>query len=190
MESTLALSFCIFLLLLAGINVYLSALAAFRRTTRGATEFSFLLLSTAFYCGGYALELLQTNINPILDIIIKFEYLGIAPIPACLFLFAYVYTTGKKPNPWMSLLLFSIPLLSFILVFTVKSHSFYYINPRLEPFHGFYVFAFERGIFYWVNSAFLHFFSVLSVGMLVRFALTSRTRLRKKAWIKIGRAHV
>ncbi len=183
MEKSLALTISISLFLFAGLNVYLSALSAVRRTTRGAIEFSFLLLAVALYCGGYALELLQTELDPVLDVILRFEYIGITTIPFLIFIFAYRYTTGKVLQPAVFVMLIAISVFFYILVWTVRSHTFFYIHPRMEQHEGLYVLVFERGIFYYAQLVYQQILSIVSVLILVRYAFTSHSRLRRQAWV-------
>ena len=183
MEKSLALTISMVLFLFAGLNVYLSALSSFSRTSRGAIEFSFLLLAVALYCGGYALEILQTELAPVLDIILRFEYIGITAIPLLIFIFAYRYTTGRALQPAVFVMLISISVFFYILVLTVRNHNFFYIHPRMEQQEGLYVLIFERGMFYYAQLVYQQILGIVSVGMLVHYAIHSRSKLRTQAWI-------
>lgn len=186
MVTVTPLQLSIFLLISAGINVYFSAISAFRKTIRGAFEFSFLLFAVALYCGGYAIELLQTTIDPVLDIILRFEYLGIAPIPFLIVCFVYRFTKDRPLNPVIFIVLFSFAVFFYILIWTVRKHTLFYINPRVEQQGLFTVIVFERGVFYYVQLAYQQLLTILSITMMTRFALNSHSRLRKQAWLIVA----
>ncbi|HOT59700.1 MAG TPA: diguanylate cyclase [Spirochaetales bacterium] len=183
MDTSVALPISISLFLLAGLNVYLSALSIYRRTIRGATELSFLLLAMAFYCGGYALEIIQTELDPVLDVILRFEYIGIIAIPVFVLSFAYKYTTGRVLPPVIYIMLIAISMFFYLVLWTVRNHTLFYINPRLEYQAGFYLLVFERGVFYYVQLIYQQIIGIASLVMLVRYALQSHSKLRKQAWI-------
>ena len=80
-----------FLYASAAFFVVLALAALGRRETPGARPFSILMLAVALYLGAYAVELSSSNVNEGL-LALRFEYLGLAPMPVLWFLFARSYT--------------------------------------------------------------------------------------------------
>nr|WP_321497572.1 histidine kinase N-terminal 7TM domain-containing protein [uncultured Methanolobus sp.] len=129
------------------------------KETSGTTCFSFMLLATIIYSVFYALEISSESFDTAL-IFYKLEYLGIPFIPAFLLTFSVKYT-GKKH--WLTapviVSLFSVPLITMILVFTTGQHTLYHKNLMLSANTIFPALTFEPGIWYAVQE----FYNVLCI---------------------------
>lgn len=170
-----------FLLILyfsAGLSLYLMGVAWHSLHIPGAKEFFFLSLAIAFYTSGYALEISQTRLEDALWAV-RFEYLGIAFTPP-LILLTTMRLARPKPIPlWIKAGLFVIPIITFILVFTVEHHTFYYIHPRMVSNPFFVGLTFERGVWYWVFMVYQLTAGVFAPLILVVTALRSSPRRRR-----------
>ncbi|WP_340820595.1 histidine kinase N-terminal 7TM domain-containing protein [Methanolobus sp. WCC4] len=123
----------------------------------GTTCFTFLLISTIIYVFFYAMEISSTTFENALTFY-KLEYIGIPFIPAFFLTFAIKYT-GKKH--WLQtptiVALFSIPLVTMILVFTTEQHTLYHRSIIMSSATIFPSLVFEPGIWYAVQD----FYNVL-----------------------------
>ncbi|WP_321430565.1 histidine kinase N-terminal 7TM domain-containing protein [uncultured Methanolobus sp.] len=126
----------------------------------GTTCFSLMLFTTIIYSLFYALEISSNNFDTALSFY-KLEYLGMPFIPAFLLIFSVKYT-GKKH--WLSLpvlvAIFSIPLITMILVFTTSQHTLYHKNLMMISTNTIFpVLTFKPGIWYAVQE----FYNVLCI---------------------------
>ncbi|MFO7952464.1 MAG: histidine kinase N-terminal 7TM domain-containing protein [Bacillota bacterium] len=155
--------------------------------TRGEKSFSQLGLAIAFYTLSYVMELSSLTLEWKL-FWIRFEYIGIAFIPA-LFCLSALYYNGKitclrKP---VAAAIFIIPVVTVILANTNEFHNLIYQSAVLNTDGPFPILDFERGPWYWVNSAYI------IIGMLISNALffqlwlsTNRTHRRQIAVVLFG----
>jgi diguanylate cyclase (GGDEF)-like protein len=80
-------------------------------------------------------------------------------------------------------MIFSIPIITLLMVLTKQLHNLYYINPRMVDGGYFMVLDFEPGIWYYINFAYQHIISLGTIIILMRFARKSHRRQRKEAII-------
>ncbi len=124
------------------------------KETAGAKAFALLLISVAIYTLGYALETSSQDLTHMI-FWLRIQYLGLAPISGLMFLFALGYTHRTLPAPKASLIiLFFIPFVSLLIVWSSAIHELFYLNPRICTTGGFPVFAYDSGIWYWIHSSF------------------------------------
>ncbi|MDK2831782.1 MAG: two-component system, sensor histidine kinase and response regulator [Methanolobus sp.] len=129
------------------------------KEANGTTCFSLMLIATIIYSLFYSLEISSTNFDTAL-IFYKLEYIGIPFIPAFLLTFSIKYT-GKKQ--WLTapiiVSIFTVPLITMILVFTTERHSLYNQNLMMSTNTLFPALTFEPGIWYAVQE----FYNVLCI---------------------------
>ncbi len=166
---------------LAGLlAAYLAAWAQVRGRVPAAREFSLVMLASAVYALGYAIEISRADLPGMLDAI-RVEYVGIAYIPAGLLIFV-LHFTRQQPLRWYWIAaLLVIPAITFGMVLTVEHHSFFYIHPQAVPGEFFPVIAFGRGPWYYVNYAYLQALTVVSIALLLVRAGRSSGRQRIQA---------
>ena len=172
-----------FALPLVVLLIILSALLVHARKHKeatGTTCFSLMLLATIVYSLFYALEISSTNLDTAL-IFYKLEYLGIPFIPAFLLAFSIKYT-GKKH--WLSapliVSIFSIPLITMILVFTTTQHTLYNKNLVMSTNTIFPALTFEPGIWYAVQEFYNVLCIMFSILLLLKMWLEVIPALRKQ----------
>ena len=160
--------------------IFLSAWARLHARVPGAGEFSWLFLAVSLYALGYAFELSRTDLESVLQAL-RMEYLGVAPVPSFVLMFALHYTRGKPVAGWLKAVLLVIPCITIFLVFTVQYHSWYYINPHMINGEYFPVISFERGPWYYVHVSYLLLGTASSAVILLRYALQAKGKKKQQA---------
>lgn len=143
------------LLYFAGIVLLILAYKAWWfRYAPGAKGFIFLAFCCSIYTFFYALEISSSSLDKML-LWIKFEYIGIALIPAAYLLFALGYT-GKirlLPSP-LKTAIFIIPMVTILLIWTNDIHQLIYRTVTLDTEGPFPVISFEPGTWYWIHNGY------------------------------------
>ncbi|MDK2826867.1 MAG: two-component system, sensor histidine kinase and response regulator, partial [Methanolobus sp.] len=139
-----------------------------------------MLLATIIYSVFYTLEISSDNFNTAL-FFYKLEYLGIPFIPAFLLTFSVKYT-GKKQ--WLTVpalvSIFSIPLITMILVFTTGQHTLYNRNLMMNTNTIFPALTFDPGIWYAVQEFYNVLCIMFSILLLLKMWLEVIPALRKQ----------
>jgi PAS domain S-box-containing protein len=143
------------------------------KTAQGAKYLSLLLISIIFYSFFYALEISSTEIHTVL-IFYKIEYIGVSVLPLLFLLFTISYS-GKKSGLPKSImgLLFGIPVITLLLVFTTEHHDLFNKNMHIDYGGLFPVFYFDLGIWYWVHFIFTIICIIL--GLIILFSMLQVT---------------
>ncbi len=165
-------------LVLAGsTSLFLAATAWARRRVPGARELAVLLVGSALYSLAYAFELLRSDLDGILAFV-SLVYLALAIMIPAFLAFAWWITTGKGlPVPLLAALV-AWGLLAFAAVLTVRSHSFFYLNPRVSTDGPYPVIGFGRGPLYLVNFAMIELVAIAGAVLLAIRASRSVGRQR------------
>lgn len=125
-----------------------------RTTTRTAVPISFLLLSTSIWLFGYIIELTRTDLASRL-FWANVQYLGIAALPVAWFLFALEYTNRTK---WLVrkriALLFVIPTLTTILIWTNDFHGLFRTVESFRANEITSFWEFSRGPVFWIHTTY------------------------------------
>jgi diguanylate cyclase (GGDEF)-like protein len=168
----------IFLYVSAMLMVYLAAWAHLRSRVSAAREFSWLMVSVVIYTLGYSIEISRTDLSGILDAI-RFEYLGIAMVPALMLIFSLRFT--EKKLRWYAYgLILVIPFITIAMVFTVEYHSWFYIQPSVIQGALFPVVSFQRGPWYYVHFIYLQAAPAASAVLLILHAVRAGAKYRKQ----------
>ncbi|MBI9051980.1 MAG: diguanylate cyclase [Anaerolineaceae bacterium] len=170
----------IILYLVGLVSTYLAAWAQLRSRVPAAKEFFFLLMAVAVYAFGYAVELSRINIHGVLQAI-KLEYIGLAFIPSLLLVFVYHYIYKHSMKRKYALWFFIIPTITLLLVFSINSHSLFYINPQVVEGDFFPVLSFEKGNWYYVNFLYQQLVSITAIVLLALYARRNKGKQRKHA---------
>jgi diguanylate cyclase (GGDEF)-like protein len=170
----------IILFVVAALLVLFSAFAAAHRRVPGAGEFGHLMAASSIYAVGYGLELCQKDLGAMTSVI-RFEYIGIATLPAFWLLFALRFAGCARPKPGFLAALFAVPLVVLAALWSNNAHHLYYARTWVNADGAFPVFGFERGPFYWINFSFLQICSLAGNFVLIRYALRAPQFLRRQA---------
>jgi len=150
-----------------------------RKIARGSRYFAILAISCLVYSLTYVLMISSTTLEMML-LWIRFSYLGIATIPAFYVMFALAYT-GKadKLRAKTVAILFAIPLTTIILFNTNQYHELVYQNISLTTEWFFPSVYFDRGLWYWVQSAYASLAGLFSIGLFFNMWLNLHKLNRK-----------
>ena len=177
-----------FILVLSGIAS--AALAAWiyscRKKFYGTKEFSLFLLSASFFSLGYALEINQNTLSGIYDSL-KIQFIGI-PFTAVFFLlFSVKIATGRKINKFLYSILFIIPVITVILVFTVEKHSLIYISSSVVTGGMFPLLHYRAGLWYQINMiSLIGTASAAEILLFIKLFRTAGIRRKQIAFVFIS----
>ena len=171
----------LFLTLLAIVSLYLSGWSFMRRgRVAGALEFSLFLLSVALYDFGYAIEL---NCDTLEEIFwaLRIQYIGLPSMTAFYFLFALRFVYEKDFSIPIKLPFFLIPMITFILVWSLGNHDLFYKESSVVSSYGVSMLSYTPGVWYPIHFFYLVLLSlagevVLFMG-LFRFSRKKRKQV-------------
>ena len=176
--------FVIFLAVVGASMLFFAAYAAAQRRVRAAPQFAGLMGASAVYALGYSLELSKTTVEDMLAVI-RFEYLGIAAVPAFWLLFALAFSTRRRPTPILIAAIFAVPAIILAAVWTNDSFHLYYARVWARHDGPFPVFGFERGPLYWLFSAYIQFCVLVGNGAFIVHALRSPRFVRSQSLVAV-----
>lgn len=158
----------------------------FRRIP-GVRYFSLISFSGAVYTLFYALEI-SSNTFTEAYLFYRFEYLGIPFFPAFALLFGLTYTTSRTRIDWPLIsIIFLIPLLTVVFVFTNSSHQLFLKEAHFDTTGVFPSLAFKAGVWYWVQQSYSILAITLSFILFLRMYIFSAAAFRKQIlFILIG----
>ena len=129
----------------------------------GVFFFSLLMMAMIIHSVGYAFELLSVTLGS-MYFWIRIEYLGAAFYPFLIMLFAREYADEKRfANKYLLTLMFTVSIITLILVNTNSYHWLYYSSIGVDSFPYFNVLALEKGMWYYVQVFCLCFSIIYSI---------------------------
>ncbi|MEN6328239.1 MAG: histidine kinase N-terminal 7TM domain-containing protein [Syntrophomonas sp.] len=177
-----------FALSLSGIMYFLLIWFSWRRRTHpGAKSFAYLMLAYGIYSLGYYFELHSSNLQE-LTFWLKFEYLGVAFIPALWMLFCIQYTESKRlNNPKLITTLFVLSCISLLVVYTNSYHQLFHLPIAINMKSGLAIAVLKHGPWCWVHMAYLSLAEIGgSILLLNKWRHTSRNESRPAGAMFIG----
>lgn len=160
------------------------------RRTAPVHAFPLLMFALSWWSFTYGMEVASTDLDG-MQFWIRLQYPGIATAPVLWLIFSAQYAGKDRWLRWPGLSgLFVVPLLSVVLVWTNKSHSFFYRDVALDPGGVFPFQALTPGPGYWIHVVFSY--ACMVGGTLVIFSiwLRSATIYRRQAGIMLLGASV
>jgi len=156
-------------LLLSGI-VYIS-LAIFVQWyysgSPGAKSFVGLMVAAFLYSVGYYCELHSPDLN-LTRLCLKIEYLGIAPLTVLFLIFVLQYTKRDRYlKLWVVAVMFIIPAITYLLVFTSDYNHFFYRSMTLVSGEGLSLLYTVKGPWYWIHIGYLNLVLIIANGILL-----------------------
>jgi diguanylate cyclase (GGDEF)-like protein len=143
-------------------------------------EFTFLMLAMSIHSLGYALELLSDTLEH-MYLCIRIEYLGIAFYPFFILLFVSKYADENKVgNKFLITLMFTINVVTLVLVNTNSYHQLYYASMGVDTSRGFPILALKMGIWYLVQEISLFFTMIYAIIVLVIHLMKAKGDYQKK----------
>ncbi|NLZ73571.1 MAG: diguanylate cyclase, partial [Bacteroidales bacterium] len=144
----------LYLVLSVILTQFFAAYLFSKSRTSYRKAFSALVLCISVYLFGY---LMIINNNNLQEMIFwnQIQYLGLPFIPVLWLMVALLYTkTIYSLKIQTVLLLFSVPVITFIVRLTNSWHHLFYIKWEVKQFFGHYSLYMERGIWYYVNISY------------------------------------
>ena len=170
----------IFLIITTCILVSLSIIGIRYKSVTGAGSFSLLMMAMAVHSGAYGVELMCRNTGQMF-MMIRIEYLGIAFFPFLIMLLTREYTGENKiANKYVLKIIFTINCLTLFFVQTNPVFKLFYSRLSMDTSLGFPVFAFEKGIWYYMDAGILDLVILYSLLTLMFKIFTSQGDYRKR----------
>ncbi|WP_278245672.1 histidine kinase N-terminal 7TM domain-containing protein, partial [Clostridium saccharoperbutylacetonicum] len=114
------------------------------------------LVPIIIYSFGYGIEILCTSLEWVM-FFVKIEYLGIAFLPAVWLLFVLQFLGYKdKINKYILRLLYVIPIIILIMVYTNDFHHLFYKEVYMNNDGLFPIVELVKGPWYWVNIVYTY----------------------------------
>jgi PAS domain S-box-containing protein len=177
------------LLISALISLSIAIYSWRRQGTPGARTFTGLVTAFAVWSGLEALIVLSQDLEVMLWLT-KIQYLGIVTAPVFWMLFAAEYSGNVEwLTPRRRKLLFIVPALIVLLVWTTEYHSWYYQSYGMYIVMGNQMFQNTPGGFYWLNLLYSYALFAAGVAFIVRmFVNTPRPYSAQVAIVLVGAA--
>lgn len=140
---------------------------------RGARMLALILLASAAWCLGYALELGSTTLSTKL-LWVKLQYPGIITAHLALFVFTVQFSGRER---WLThrnlAMLGAVPVSSILMAFTNEYHGLFWTNVVAKEVGGFSVLVFERGLGFRVHTLYSYMLAFGVIALLVQMLLLS-----------------
>lgn len=158
-----------------------------RRNNPGAKSFALLMLAYGVYSLGYYLELHSLDVKELM-LWTKFEYLGIAFIPALWMLFCIQYTENKTlANRKLIAALFILSSTSLLIVLTSDYHRLFHYPVAIDFHNGLSIAVLQHRPWCWVHMIYL---SITEIGgsilLLLNWRYTSGYRRAQSGAMFLG----
>lgn len=135
----------------------------------GAAGYMCLTIAAIVYALGYAMEL-QSNSLEEAVFWLKIEYIGIPVIPSfCLVMVLDYMGLERYLSRKGLLVIFFIPIVSYILYYTNNYHHLFYSSIILRNDTPFPLVSIGKGPWYWVHTAYIYLCVLGGVVLLLRF---------------------
>jgi PAS domain S-box-containing protein len=153
------------------------------RNVSGAKTLTGLMLAVTVWSLGYTLELLSIDLTTKI-FWARFNYIGIVFVPPLWLLFSIHYC-GK--SIWMNrrnrIFLFSIPVITLLLVWTNSHHALIWEQIKLDTSGAIPLLAFRHAIWYWVHTVYAYFLILNGFFLLLQVFVQSPPFYRKQVLI-------
>ncbi|NTW03401.1 MAG: hypothetical protein HGA19_19350, partial [Oscillochloris sp.] len=145
-----------------------NAFRAVRHRMANVIPFSLLMLATAWWSFGYAMELSSHNL-PSMLLWAKTEYLSIVSIPLLWLSFTVRYSHDDRPVRWRCWLpLMIIPLITLGLVATNEWHGLIWASSRVHRVSDLHILQHTYGPWFWVYVVYAYMIVIGGSVALVR----------------------
>ncbi|NMC45947.1 MAG: diguanylate cyclase [Chloroflexi bacterium] len=151
----------------AVLSLFIALVIILKHAEPGGTAFALVMISVSLWLVFRVFEGVAESIS---DKVFwaKFEYLGIATLPAFYFIFASQFSRKDRWITTKNLLLFSvIPLLTLVLVFTNDMHGLIWSNIRPSNTPGIDNLIYTHGVFFWIYWVYSYIFLAWGIYRLI-----------------------
>ena len=151
------------------------------RRTPGARQLTFLMVAAAIWAFADGMALASTTLQGKIAFS-KVSHIGIQTVPVFFLLFVLSYTGNERVlnNPWLRLI-WVIPLLALVAVFTNERHSLFWTDVSLVQTAYGIEDDYAHGPLFWLSAANLYVLIFLGTFLLLRNAASSVRRYRLQA---------
>ena len=177
-----------YLLTLIASVIISGALAVFfwlRRPAPGATAMAVLLGVAFVWSLGYIVEATANTLSDF-QLANDLEYVGTVSIPVLWLIFTFQYTGYDSWLIRRWFLLFIIPAITIILVWTNDLHGWMWYDTSLQTFGDFLVHIKTYGPWFWVHTLYSYALILLGITILGRLLLQTRGLYRKQIAILLA----
>ncbi|MBL8061424.1 MAG: PAS domain S-box protein [Anaerolineales bacterium] len=152
----------------AAISIFVAIYAWRHLSSAGAPALAVLAIAIGEWGVGYALEISSTGLNT-MYVWAASQYLGIAFAPYAWFIFAMDFSGYSKTLTRRFLLLMAVvPFLTVLLAWTTKWHGLIWTGYQISPADGFSALSTEKGIWFWVHTAYSYLMLLTGTVLLLR----------------------
>jgi signal transduction histidine kinase len=168
------------------VSVIISGILAIffwlRRPAPGATALAGLLCVSLIWSLGYMVEATSTTLSGF-QFANDLEYIGTVIIPVLWLIFTIQYA---RYDTWFTrhwLLLFIIPAITLILVWTNSLHGWMWYDAKLSRVGEFIIYIKTYGTWFWVHTVYSYGLVLVGITILGRLLLQTRGLYRKQITI-------
>ena len=170
-------------LLFFGLIALVMAIIIFRRSGEAVRQYSYITFGIAIWSIAYAFELSSSEYKNMM-FWLKIEYIGIAFLPAMWFQFIIKFI-GKRH--WLNfnreVILYSIPILTFIAVWTNDFHFLYYSKVEVVNTGAFPVLSLTVGPWYIVHTIFFYTLLIWGLILLIKKFINADKVYRRQNYV-------
>ncbi|HTP09485.1 MAG TPA: PAS domain S-box protein [Anaerolineae bacterium] len=163
------------------ISSWVAVYAWRHRDTRSAPALAALAVVIALWTAGYALEIGGADLSTKL-FWGKVQYFSIVSVPVLWYIFAYDYFhQDKQITPRAIALLFIVPLITVVLVWTTEAHGLVWREVRINENGSFSALGVSYGLWFWIHSAYSYILLLAGTIFILRSLRRTQTVYREQA---------
>ncbi len=170
-------------LLVSGIAALIMAAIIYRRNGDAVKQFAYITLFIAIWSIAYAFELSSPNYTEMV-FWLRIEYIGVAFLPAMWIQFIIKFI-GK--SHWLTLpkniLLYIIPVITFIAVNTNEYHHLYYDQINVDNLGPFPLLDIEVGPWYIIHTIFFYINLIIGLYLILNKFLKADKIYRRQNYV-------
>ena len=170
-------------LLLFGLAAVFMSIFILRRSGEAVRQFTYISFGISIWSIAYAFELSSFNYENML-FWLRLEYIGVAFLPAMWIQFIIKFI-GKKQ--WLStskeILLYIIPTITFLLVWTNSHHHLYYTDIKIDNTGPFPLLELTEGPWYIIHAIFFYVLLILGLVLLLNKFIRADKVYRKQNYV-------
>lgn len=170
-------------LLLFGLAAVFMSFFILRRSGEAVRQFTYISFGISIWSIAYAFELSSFSYENML-FWLRLEYIGVAFLPAMWIQFIIKFIGKKK---WLStskeILLYLIPTITFLLVWTNNYHHLYYTDIKIDNSGPFPLLDLNEGPWYIIHAIFFYVLLILGLVLLLNKFIRADKVYRKQNYV-------
>ncbi len=166
------------------LTAVVSALLGFamwqRRKVPGGTVGTLLMFAVAIWGMAYAFQVAGADFGTKL-LWAKVRYIGISTLPPLFFIFALQFVgRGNLLSPRQQRLLFILPALTVVMVFTNEWHNQFWYEYRIEMADGMVDLVLKESAWFWVHTVYSYLLTAGGILLLLRGVIHAPNLYKKQ----------